>query len=88
MKIPVRMAADVVKTPLPTVTMVAVWMVLILPVSALQDSLEKIVPSISMNVKRPHVRMGNVKIPSMLFSAFAIQGGLEFSVIQTSTTVH
>ena len=72
MKIPVRMVADVVKTPLPIVTMAAVWMVLTLPVSVFWDSLGILVLSISVNVKWLHVRMGNVKIPSMLFSAFAI----------------
>ena len=81
------MVADVVKTPLPTVTMVAAWMMLILPVTVFQDSLEKIVLSISMNVKQQDARMENVKTSLMLFSVHAIQGGLEFFVVQTLMTV-
>ena len=73
MNILVRMVAVVEHLILITaVAMGAVWMVLTLPVSVFQDSQGIHVLSISMNVKWPHVRMGNVKIPSMLFGAFAI----------------
>ena len=40
-----------------------------------------------MNVKLLNARMGNVKTSLMHLDALAIQGGLEFSVIEILTTV-
>ena len=67
---------------LPTVTMEAVWMVLVpSSVSVTWDSLETFVNLISMNVKLLDVRMGNVKTSSMISTVHATLDGQEFSVI-------
>ena len=85
MKILVRMAVVAEKVQISGVAMAAVWMMLTLPVSVFQDSLEILVLPTLMNVKQLCARMGNAKTlsDSMLFSAFATLDGLEFSVILT-----
>ena len=73
---------------IPTVTMEAVWMILVpSSVSVTQDTLETSVILTLMNVKQLDARMGNVKTSLMHFSVLAILDGLEFSVMQTSMTV-
>jgi hypothetical protein len=58
---------------LPTVTMEAVWMILVpSPVSVIQDSLETFVKSTSMNVKQLDARMGNVKTWSIILGVLVI----------------
>ena len=72
---------------LPTVTMEAVWMVLVpSSVSVTWDSLETFVNLISMNVKLLDVRMGNVKTSSMISTVHATLDGQESSVILISMT--
>ena len=83
MKILVRMAVVAEKMQISGVAMAAVWMMLTLPVSVFQDSLEILVLPTLMNVKQLCARVGNAKTLSMLFGAFATLDGLEFSVILT-----
>ena len=58
---------------IPTVTMEAVWMELVLsPVSVSQDSLETSVILTLMNVKQPDARMEHVKTSLMVLIVHAI----------------
>ena len=83
MKILVRMAVVAEKMQISGVAMAAVWMMLTLPVSVFQDSLEILVLPTLMNAKQLCARVGNAKTLSMPFSAFATLDGLDFSVILT-----
>jgi hypothetical protein len=84
----VRMPLISVLYLLPTVTMEAVWMVLVpSPVCVTPDTLETFVKSTSMNVKQVDARMGNVKTSSMTFTVHVILDGQEFSAMQILMTV-